>query len=173
VEIDLAFTRRWSLLVAGAAFVVALGCHSATKEKGMASMINMADPSTANQLLSGFHAVEQNAWRWTTRKFAVMLKTPAGSEQNGATLRLRLFIPDNQIKNLGPITMSADVDGHQLDPQTFEKGGDFAYSRPVPADALKASAVRVTFNLDKFQAPNGVDGRELGVVASVVGLQSR
>jgi hypothetical protein len=155
-----------------AVLALSVGCHT-NKDKGMASMVNMADPNTSNQLLSGFHAVESNAWRWTMRKFVVMLKPPTGADQNGATLRLRLYIPDSEIAKIGPITLSAEVDGHQLDPQTFEKGGDFAYSRPVPADALKAPAVRVTFSLDKFQPPNPVDGRELGVVASVVGLQSR
>jgi hypothetical protein len=158
-------------MVAMVAVALTIGCRH--KEKGLASMVNMADPSTANQLVSGFHAVENGAWRWTMRKFSVVLKPPQGSDTNGAMLRFRLFISDDQINRLGPITLSADVDGHQLDPQTFAKPGDYAYSRPVPAGALKASSVKVNFSLDKAREPDNVDGRQLGVVASLIGLQPR
>ena len=136
-------------------------------------MINMADPSTATQLVSGFHAVEANAWRWTMRKFAVVLKPPQGSAEKGAMLRFRLFISDDQFNRLGPITLSADVDGHTLEPQTFSKPGDYVYSRPVSADWLKGPSVKVSFSLDKDREPDNVDGRQLGVVASLIGLQSR
>jgi len=136
-------------------------------------MVSMADPSTATQLVSGFHAVESGSWRWTTRKFSIVLKPPAGSEQNGATLRFKLFVPDDQISRLGPITLSAEINGTQLAPETYAKPGDTVYSRPVPPEALKAQSVKVNFNLDKAREPDGVDGRQLGVVASVIGLQPR
>jgi hypothetical protein len=136
-------------------------------------MVNMADPSTAPQLVSGFHALENGAWRWTMRKFSLMLKPPPGADQNGATLRFRMFISDDQINRLGPITLSADVNGHPLDPQTFTKPGDTIYSRTVPADALKGASVKVSFSLDKVREGDNVDGRQLGVVALLIGLQPR
>ena len=170
MAIDVGFTRRAAIL-ATVAVALTVGCRH--KEKGLSSMVNMADPSTATQLVSGFHAVEAGAWRWTMRKFSVVLKPPQGSDQSGATLRFRVFISDDQINRLGPITLSADVDGHQLEPQTFSKPGDYAYSRPVPAEALKVPSVKVNFSLDKAREPDSVDGRQLGVVASLIGLQPR
>jgi hypothetical protein len=170
VAIDVGFTRSAAILTTVA---VALTFACRHKEKGLSSMINMADPSTAPQLVSGFHALENGAWRWTMRKFSVMLKPPLGSDQNGAMLRFRLFISDDQINRVGPITLSAEIDGHPLDPQTFTKPGDYAYSRTVPADLLKAPSVKVVFSLDKAREPDGVDGRQLGVVASLIGLQPR
>jgi hypothetical protein len=170
VAIDVGFTRRAAIL-ATVAVALTVGCRH--KEKGLSSMVNMADPSTATQLVSGFHPVEAGAWRWTMRKFSVVLKPPQGSDQSGATLRFRVFISDDQINRLGPITLSADVDGHQLEPQTFSKPGDYAYSRPVPAEALKVPSVKVNFSLDKAREPDSVDGRQLGVVASLIGLQPR
>ena len=170
MAIDLRFTRYAAILTT-VAVALTFGCRH--KQKGLSSMVNMADPSTATQLVSGFHAVESGAWRWTMRKFSVVLKPPLGSEQTGATLRFRLFISDDQINRLGPITLSADVDGHQLEPQTFSKSGDYAYSRPVPAEALKAPSVKVSFSLDKDREPDNVDSRQLGVVASLIGLQPR
>ena len=136
-------------------------------------MVNMADPSTATQLVSGFHAVENGGWRWTMKKFSVVLKTPQGAETNGGMLRFKTFISDDQINRLGPLTVSADVDGHQLDPQTFSKPGEYVYSRAVPAEALKAPSVKVSFSLDKAREPDNVDGRQLGVVALLIGLQPR
>ena len=167
---EIVFTRRAAVLGIVAVALLA-GCRR--KEKGMSSMINVADPSTATQLVSGFHAVEQNSWRWTMKKFSVVVKPPQGSDQKGATLRLKIFVPDDQINRLGPITLSCDVNGTQLEPETFSKPGDTMYSRPVPPEALKGSSVKINFALDKARQPDGVDGRELGVVASLVGLQPR
>ena len=87
------------------------------------------------------------------RKFSVVLKPPPGSDQNGATLRFRMYISPDQINRLGPITLSADVNGQQLEPQTFTKAGDNIYSRPVPAEALKDAEVKVNFSLDKARDP--------------------
>ncbi len=42
----------------------------------LASVIHMADPRIAPQLLTGFYTVESNAWRWTMGKFAVALRPP-------------------------------------------------------------------------------------------------
>lgn len=167
---EIVFTRRIAAL-GMIALVLLGGCRR--KEKGMSSMISMADPSTATQLVSGFHAVEQNAWRWTMKKFSVVVKPPLGSDQKGATLRLKLFVPDDQISRLGPITLTCDVNGTQLDPETFTKPGDTVYSRSVPPEALKASSVKINFSLDKVREPDNVDGRQLGLVASLVGLQPR
>ena len=170
MAIDDRFTRR-AVVLATVALALTLGCRH--KEKGLSSMINMSDPSTATQLVSGFHAVENGGWRWTTKKFSVVLKTPQGAETNGGMLRFKTFVSDDQINRLGPITVSADIDGHQLAPQTFSKPGEYVYSQPVPAEELKAPSVKVTFNLDKAREPDNVDTRQLGVVALLIGLQPK
>jgi len=151
--------------------VVVPGCRR--KERALSNMVNMSDPTTATQLVSGFHAVESGAWRWTMKRFSLILKPPPGSEQNGATLRLKMFLSDEQIKNLGPITVSAEVNGVPLQPQTFSKSGETVYSRPVPPEALRAPSVKASFTLDKAREPDTVDGRQLGVVAEVIGLSPR
>jgi hypothetical protein len=167
----MSFTRRVAVIAILAVAVMA-GCRK--KEKGaLSSMINMADPSTAGQLASGFHGLEQGNWRWTMKKFAVVVKPPQGSEQKGAMLRLRMYISDDQIGRLGPLTVSAEISGHQIEPQTFTKSGENIYSRPVPAEALQTPMVKVNFSLDKAREPDAADGRQLGVVAILVGLTPR
>ena len=170
MAIEITFSRR-ALLLTTLALALTLGCRH--KEKGLSSMVSMADPTVAAQLSSGFHAVENGAWRWTMKKFSLVLKPPVGSDQKGATLRFRMFISDDQINRLGPLTLSCEIGGQQLEPQTFTKPGDVTYSRPVPPELLKGPSVKVNFALDKVREPDPVDGRQLGVVALLIGLQPR
>src|SRR5690348_1973152 len=50
--------------------VVVPGCRR--KERALSNMVNMSDPTTATQLVSGFHAVESGAWRWTMKRFSLI-----------------------------------------------------------------------------------------------------
>ncbi len=147
----------------------------ATDESGgvMASMIHMADPAVAKQLVTGWHPVEHNAWRWTAGKFSVVLRPPPGAPQKGAVLSLKLTIPDPVFAQSKAITLSADVQGAALPPQTFGEAGGHTYQRDVDAKLLAAESVTVNFALDKFLAPGEADRRELGVVVSAVGLEAK
>jgi len=136
----------------------------------MASVVNMADPKTAVQLTRGFHVVESDAWRWTMKTFSVALRPPKDSERNGAKLQMRFAIPESLISRLGPMTLSARVNGVDAGSEMYSKAGECVYDHAVPASALAAEIVIVDFALDKALAPGEQDSRELGVVASSVGL---
>lgn len=127
--------------------------------------VNMADPSQAAQLLSGFYDIEGKT-RWTAKNFSVLLK--AGSETE---LVLKLFVPDVQLRNLGLITMSADINGHALPTLTFSKWGEYNYTTQIPADALTSGVVVVNFHLDKASVGLNGDARELGVIVTDVSLE--
>jgi hypothetical protein len=139
----------------------------------MASMIHTSDPKTATQLVSGFYDVEQNAWRWAQKKFSVVLRPPLGAAQSGATLNLKFTIPDVVISKLQNITITGAVNGSPLPPQTYDKAGEFTYSRDVAPNLLTGESVRVDFALDKAIAPSEADARELGVVVLSVGLERK
>jgi hypothetical protein len=133
----------------------------------------MADPKVGKQLLAGFYDIEANSWRWTARRFVVTFPQPAKSENKGAILELQLFIPGSQIDKLGPMTLIADVDEHELKPETFKAGGQYTFSREVPPEALREKLIPVIFSLDKAAAPSTADGRELGAIVSMVALIPR
>jgi hypothetical protein len=135
------------------------------------SSVNMGDPARASQLLNGFYSIEAGKWRWTAKNFSVLLKAPAGSGRNGAELSLAIFLPDAQLRRLGPMTLSADTGGKALPARTFTEAGEHAYSAAVPAEALQSGLVLVNFQFDKaaYKLGNG-DQRELGVVVTAVGL---
>ena len=154
-------------------FVTVLaGCHQARRREPV-SVLNTADPTIAKQLVGGFYKIEAKSWRWTSRQFIVSLLPPPGSEQKGAKLNLHFFIPDDQIANLGPMTLNAEIDDYTMSPETYSKGGDHYYIREVPASLLRTNIVPVIFTFDKASPPTGADGRELGAVVSLISLISQ
>ncbi len=176
--------RRKLTLAALAAFLclAPAGCQRRQKVRvqqtdeeapTLATMVHVADPRVSAQLLSGFYSVEQNSWRWTSGKFAVLLRPPRTAAQKGAVLQFKFSVPDPIIANLKTVTLSASVNGTPLAAETYTQAGEFTYSRDVPAALLGGDAAKVEFALDKTFAPTGVDQRQLGVVASMIGFEPK
>jgi len=143
------------------------------EEAGMASMVHVADPRTAPQLVRGFHTIEQNAWRWTMAKFTVLLRTPATAPTKGATLLVKFSIPDIIITRLKKVTLTPNVGKAELPPESYDKPGDYVLAREVPASAFTGDTVTADFVLDKSLPPGDPDQRELGIVVSAIGLEAK
>ncbi len=174
--------NRLMLLFAALAFVLAFGGAGCRRHRARAdepapgqlrSVVAMSDAQASTQLLSGFHLVEEGAWRWTERQFSISLATPPGAGQKGATLAVKLTVPPVSIERLKSLKLSAAVNGAALDPETYSAPGDYVYRRELPARLLTGDAVRVDFSLDKAIPPGNPDIRELGVVVLSIGLQTR
>jgi hypothetical protein len=159
------------LAVVLAAITTLISCHPAVR-KDPVSVVYTGDPSRAKQLVGGFFAIEAKSWRWTGRKFVVTLLPPPGSEQKGAKLRLHFAIPESQIAKIGPMTLSADVDDYSLAPETYSKGGEYFYTRDIPANLLRTNLIPVIFTFDKASPPTSSDERELGAVVSLIALNT-
>ncbi|MCC6858067.1 MAG: hypothetical protein IT158_05890 [Bryobacterales bacterium] len=142
-------------------------------DTSLVSTLNVADPRASQQLLKGWHEVEQNAWRWTMSKFSVLLKPPRTAAEKGATLELKLAVPDAVTSKVKSVTLSAKVNDTALAPETFSQAGEYTYSRDVPAKVLAGETVEVSFTLDKFLPPGAADARELGVIVTTVGLEPK
>jgi hypothetical protein len=139
----------------------------------LSSVIHTADPKAAAQLLKGFHSIEQNAWRWTMAKFAIVLRPPKNAQQRGATLSLKFSIPDPVIERLKTVSLSATIGGIALAPESYTQPGEFTYTREIEGRVLAGEAVNIEFTLDKAIPPGEVDQRELGIVVSSVGLEAK
>jgi hypothetical protein len=135
----------------------------------MVSVVRMNDPKASEQLLSGFYSVENNAWRWTSGKFSVILRTPAAASQQGATLSLAFTIPDVVIQKVKSITITASASGTELKSAKYDTPGSYVFNADVPASMLSTESVKVDFALDNsFRL--GEDKRELGIVAASVSI---
>lgn len=115
--------------------------------------------------LAGFYAIEGTT-RWTAKDFSILLKGAPGE-----ALVLHLFVPDAQIRNLGPITMTADFNGHALPAITFPNAGQYTYTTALPSDALGTGIGVASFHLDKASVGLNGDARELGVIVTDVSAQ--
>ncbi len=139
----------------------------------LGSLIRVADPSVTGQLIEGFHGLEQNTWRWTAKNFRVTLKPPAGADKVGARLMLHFIFPDVSLQKLKSMTVSAKIDGIELPSQTFTTSGDHEYRADVRIPPTNKGAVNVDFMLDKAIAPTQADPRELGVIVTSIGLETK
>ena len=137
----------------------------------MASTVHMGDPQVEAQLIGGFYGIEQSAWRWTGRRFSVVLRPPSGASQKGATLQVRLTVPPVIVEKLKTISLSATIGGSALPPETYTQVGDYTYTREVAPALLSGGSVRVDFELDKSMPPAGADARDLGLVVLSAGLE--
>ncbi len=97
------------LLLAGS------GCKRRHSSSGqaqlLASTIYAGDPNVTSHFAKGFYDVEEGAWRWTNKEFAVDLSPPLHSDQKGAQLMMKLAVPDAVIQQLTSVQLSASIQG--------------------------------------------------------------
>ena len=170
--------RRLAVAIAALTWLWSGGCRPrqaaeaapAVEDAPLVSVVNVADPRAGPQLISGFYGVEQDAWRWTMKKFGVTLRPPARAAQNGATLEVKLNVPQALLDRVGAVSLRAAVRGVALAPETFSKSGGASYAREVPASALAGDEVPIQFDADKALPPEGQDRRELALIVTTIGL---
>jgi hypothetical protein len=126
----------------------------------------MSDPEAEPQLISGFHAIEQNSWRWTAGRFAVML--PPAGRTTEARLRLRLSVPEAVLRQTHSVTLTAALNSSKLASQTWTEPGEHTFEALLPAAALGPDPFTVDFTLDRFLPAGKVETRELGIIVSSV-----
>jgi hypothetical protein len=172
--------RRLAIAALLAALVLAsAGCkrkrkqsvQAAEDDTGLAAVVHTADPRRQAQLVSGFHDIEHNSWRWTMGRFSVTLRVPPAAKQKGAVLNLKFAIPEPVLAKHKSLTLSASAQGTALPPQTYTTSGEQLYSRDLPANLAASDALTVEFALDKVLEPGEADTRELGVVATSIAIE--
>lgn len=134
------------------------------------SSVNVADPEAEPQLLRGFHGLEQRAWRWTERKFGVMLQPPPPGQP--VVLNLSFTLPGVVTDAVGAVTITARVNGQEIGRQTFSEPGEFQqFEAAVPDGLLTGQPAEVELELDKAMTPGGQDPRELGIIVFSIAFQ--
>jgi tRNA (mo5U34)-methyltransferase len=113
----------------------------------------------------GWHHLEDHRFRWTEARFEARLESVDGSPVTAEELRLSFYLPP-VIAELGPVTLSATVNGLALPPVTYRDPGGRIYAQPLPPALGKASRFEVGFATDRFLPPGAVDQRERALVIS-------
>ncbi len=138
----------------------------------LVSALKMSDPGAPAQLTKGFYAVEDHAWRWTQGNFSVLLKTPPGAAQRGATLTLTLTVAESSLKQLHSQTLEASIGGKSLKSEKYVDPGVHTFTADIPATALTGDAVNIDFSLDNAVPPGTTDRRELGIIANAISIEA-
>lgn len=173
--------RKFAAAAALAAALVSSGCkrreriqlETTDESLTLASTVHTADPNAAPQLIRGFHAIEQNSWRWTMSNFSVVLKAPAGASRNGATLIANISIPQAVIDRVGQTRLTASIGGSQVGWASYNTAGEFRFTADIPAIVIGDEAVRIDFALDRFLGAGAIDSRELGLIVSSISLEPK
>jgi hypothetical protein len=138
----------------------------------LSASVDVANPQTAPQLVSGWYPVEAN-WRWTAPKFTAVLRPPPGAAARGAILRFHFTLPDVIISQLKVVTLRAAIEGTPLTPERYSHSGKAVYARDLPGHLLSGDRVHIDFGVDRPFRPGPADPRDLGVVAERVGLETK
>jgi 2-polyprenyl-3-methyl-5-hydroxy-6-metoxy-1,4-benzoquinol methylase len=108
------------------------------------------EPVRRSQLLTGWHSLENNAWRWTKRRFSV-------AAASSGTLTLKCIVPASlrpPIRLAGP--------GRVIE---FPAPGDYQADFSVDAGVIE-------FEVDPCLSPDSTDGRERGIIVRAVELSA-
>jgi hypothetical protein len=152
---------------------IAGGCKRRHKRPEVVTTARAGDPDVADRFADGFYNIEANAWRWTAKEFTVVLNPPPNSGQRGAKLVVHLVVPDPVIANSKSVELTCSVGDLKLDPQVFAKAGSYTYEREIPADKLQGKDVQIYFTVDHTLAGTNGDTRQLGIIVSQVGLETK
>jgi hypothetical protein len=154
-------------------FLPALTVTCLLADQRYSSMIRVADPRIATRLVKGFYATDNPYWRWTAREFSIILNPPKDAANRGAVLVLRYAIVEAVLASVKTMDLSIAVDGVALPRQHYDKSGQFTLRLDVPPAVFRFDPVRVDFTLDKALPPGGREARELGIIVSEVGFESK
>jgi hypothetical protein len=81
---------------------------------------------------------------------------------------MEVYLPESLIQQLGPVTLSARVNGQTLPSETYRQSGRFTFTRDIPPAWLQQGPVRIEFSVDK---PLHANDRELGIVVAGAALE--
>ena len=123
--------------------------------------------------LEGFYQVEEGAFRWTKRQFAITFDLPDAPAGGQVRMELEIYLSDPLMQNLAPIRLAGRIGNHLLDPEAFGQSGKFIYARDLPGAWFKIGPNRIEFDVDKALPPSAADGRELGIVVKHASLKRR
>jgi hypothetical protein len=150
--------------------------NATIEEEGeLESVVQVANPAVSGQILHGFHAVENNSWRWSMRTFAVSLRPPQTTATTATFLEMKFSVPDAILPHIRGASLAASVEDAQLPPVRIESAGAQTYRQRVPQRALEEGgrareSVTVEFSLDHAVQAGKLDSRELGLVVTQIGL---
>jgi hypothetical protein len=131
-------------------------------------VVDMADGDADSHIVSDIATGGGGPWRWTGSNPTVKLL--ARTAENLYYV-IDLSIADTTLKTTGPVTITFNVGGRNLDSARYESPGTFHFEKAVPEGWVEAGKeVNVGATIDKvWTSPQ--DGAKLGFILIRMGLR--
>jgi hypothetical protein len=128
-----------------------------------ARKLSIAKPSAA-QFGEGWHA-QEDGFRWIAPAAAATLPRPAGTREFALTVN----IPEDQIRQTGPVTVAVSIDGVEIGTRQFRAAGVQSARWPAPESASDRANLDIRVS-PEYRPTNG-DTRKLGVAVMELGFR--
>jgi cephalosporin hydroxylase len=132
------------------------------------SEVRVADKFVRDRLLSGFYSGTDD-WLWTARKFAVRVDVPP-PVTGESKLELDFSVPAELIEAVGPVTVTARINGTKIGSQKYKAPGRYSWEQRLPEKFLTADPLTVEYELDRWGTDKS-NGHDIGLIA--VGVNVR
>ena len=136
------------------------------------SYLHLGDIRSRPQLVSGWYAIEDGAWRWMAPEAEATLRLPLEAP---VQFELQLFFPPDFMRRAGsPVTVSVTLNGKALTKAFYYEPGAHLLAKAVPrellGELLTRPATEVSIRVNPYLPPSGTDQRALGAVVQGLGF---
>lgn len=115
----------------------------------------------------GWHEIEPDGWRWTERKFGIVLMALNEAEYS---VTLHFAIPATQ-SVADDLVLKAIAGTTELCSETYRSPGTHLYIRRIPKEPAAVDPLRIAFELSRVTQGAEGDKRELGVIVLSVEVE--
>jgi hypothetical protein len=110
----------------------------------------------------------QGSWRWTGQHPAVQVSLRSVM---GVTYVIDFSLADATLKDTGPVTITFDVNGHELGAARYSAPGPYHFENAVPSEWVEAGKQTIVgASIDKMWV-SPTDGVKLGFILTHLGLR--
>ena len=142
------------------------------KPPEMLSYLQLGDIRSRAQLVSGWYAIEDGAWRWMAPEAEATLRP---LPDQAVQFELQLFFPPDFMRRAGsPVTVSVILNGKPFTSAMYFEPGGHTLAKRVPPELLGElftwPTTRVSIRVNPYVPPNATDQRALGAVVQGLGF---
>jgi hypothetical protein len=132
------------------------------------SYLHLGDIRSRAQLVSGWYAIEDGAWRWMAPEAEAMLQP---LPDQALRFELQLFFPPDFMRRAGsPVTVSVMLNGKPFTSALYFEPGGHTVAKRVPPGLLTSPTTYVSIRVNPHIPPTATDQRALGAVVQGLGF---
>ena len=140
----------------------------AAKPPETLSYLHLGDIRSRAQLVSGWYAIEDGAWRWMAPEAEATLHP---LPDVAAQFELQLFFPPDFMQRAGsPVTVSVALNGKPFTKALYFEPGGHTMAKRVPPELLTSPTTSVSIRVNPYVPPTATDQRALGAVVQGLGF---